>query len=61
MHSYRLDTQIERIVAKPAHRERMLTDSFEPTSMTPEQFGAFIRSETVTWAKVMKVSGAKAE
>jgi tripartite-type tricarboxylate transporter receptor subunit TctC len=28
---------------------------------TPESFGAFIRSETARWAKVVKESGAKFE
>ena len=57
----RLNTEIARIVAQPANRERMLAGDFEPTTSTPEQFGAFIRSETAKWAKVVKASGAKAE
>jgi tripartite-type tricarboxylate transporter receptor subunit TctC len=39
----------------------MLAGDFEPTSSTPEQFGAFIRSETVKWGKVVKASGARGE
>jgi tripartite-type tricarboxylate transporter receptor subunit TctC len=57
----RLNREIARIVADPVHRERMLASDFEPTSGTPEQFGAFIRSETAKWAKVVKASGAKPE
>lgn len=30
----------------------------EPVAETPEQFGAFIKSEAVKWAKVVKASGA---
>jgi tripartite-type tricarboxylate transporter receptor subunit TctC len=33
----------------------------EPTGSTPEEFSAYIRSETTKWAKVVKASGAKAE
>jgi tripartite-type tricarboxylate transporter receptor subunit TctC len=33
----------------------------EPAGNTPEQFGAFIKSEITKWAKVVKESGAKAE
>lgn len=57
----RLNKEIARIVADPAHRDRMLAGDFEPTTMTPERFAAFIKSETLKWAKVVKASGARAE
>jgi tripartite-type tricarboxylate transporter receptor subunit TctC len=56
-----LNTEIARIVADPAQRERMLAGDFEPTTSTPEQFAAFIKSETAKWGKVVKASGAKPE
>jgi tripartite-type tricarboxylate transporter receptor subunit TctC len=57
----RLNRDIARIVAEPVHRDRMLAGDFEPTTSTPEQFAAFIKSETVKWGKVVKASGAKPE
>ena len=57
----RLNREIVRIINEPAQRERMIAADFEPTTSTPEQFGAFIRSETAKWAKVVKASGARAE
>jgi tripartite-type tricarboxylate transporter receptor subunit TctC len=57
----RLNMEIAKIVATPAHRDRMLAGDFEPTTSTPEQFAAFIKSETAKWGKVVKASGAKPE
>ena len=57
----RLNTEIARIIADPAQRERMVAGDFEPTTSRPEQFAAFIKSETVKWGKVVKASGAKPE
>ncbi len=57
----RLDKQIASIIANPAHRDRMLAADFEPSTSTPEQFSAFIKSETAKWAKVVKASGARGE
>jgi tripartite-type tricarboxylate transporter receptor subunit TctC len=37
----------------------MDSNDFEATVMNPEQFGAFIRSETAKWGKVVKATGAK--
>jgi tripartite-type tricarboxylate transporter receptor subunit TctC len=57
----RLNQEIARILANPMHHDRMIGADFEPTTSTPEQFAAFIKSETVKWAKVVKASGAHAE
>ena len=57
----RLNREIARIVSEPVHRERMLAGDFEPTTSTPEQFAAFIRSESAKWGKVVKASGARPE
>jgi tripartite-type tricarboxylate transporter receptor subunit TctC len=57
----RLYSEIDQIVKQPATRERMLQNDFEPAIMDPQAFGAFIRSEIATWAKVVKAAGIKAE
>jgi tripartite-type tricarboxylate transporter receptor subunit TctC len=57
----RLNQEIARILANPTHHDRMTSADFEPTTSTPEQFAAFIKSETAKWAKVVKASGAHAE
>lgn len=40
---------------------RIIADGNEPVGNTPEQFAAFIRSEIVKWAKIVRESGAKAD
>ena len=57
----RLYGEIEQIVKLPATRERMLQNDFEPAILDPQAFGAFIKSEIATWAKVVKAAGIKAE
>jgi tripartite-type tricarboxylate transporter receptor subunit TctC len=48
-------------LAHPSVKERFATTDLEPSSSTPEEFGAYIRSEIVKWAKVIKVSGIPIE
>lgn len=55
----RLNTEILRALATPDSRKRMAMDAAEPIGGTPEQFGDYIRSEIVKYAKIVKDSGAK--
>ncbi len=45
----------------PDVKERLGNVGFELVGSTPEQFGAYIKSEIIKWAKVVKASGAKPE
>lgn len=38
-------------------RERFAKDGAEAVASSPAEFGAYIRSETVKWAKVLKSAG----
>lgn len=57
----RLSAELNRTLQSPALIERMEQMGIEAYGSTPEQFDAFIRSEIVKWAKVVKASGAKAD
>lgn len=57
----RLNTEINKILQDSATRQKLSTNDFEPAGSTPEQFDAYIKSETVKWAKVVKSSGARAD
>jgi tripartite-type tricarboxylate transporter receptor subunit TctC len=55
----KLSQEIARALRLPDVSERLLVQGMEPTSSTPEEFSAYIRSEMTKWAKVVKASGAK--
>jgi len=57
----RLNAEIVRILRDSALREKFSQQGIELAPGTPEEFGAFIRQEIAKWAKVIQVSGARAE
>ena len=57
----RLNREIVAILHLPDVVERFSSQGAEALGSTPEEFAAYIRSETVKWAKVVRESGAKAE
>jgi tripartite-type tricarboxylate transporter receptor subunit TctC len=57
----KIHDEIARALTTPDLRERMLNQGLDPVSMTPEAFTAYIKTEIVKWAKVVKASDAKAE
>lgn len=48
-------------VEDPAYKKRMETEAATAVSMTPQAFGAFVRSDIQHWAKVIQASGTKVE
>jgi tripartite-type tricarboxylate transporter receptor subunit TctC len=57
----KLNQEIVAILKLPDVKERLLADGAEPVGNTPEEFGAFIKSEIAKWAKVIKAAGLRAE
>ena len=58
----KLNAEIDRWLQAPETKEQLLGQgAAEAAGGTPEQFAAFIRSETDKWAKVVKESGAKVD
>ncbi len=56
-----INSTLARISLTPEIRDQLLAQGAEPQSPSPEQVGAYVRSEVVKWAKVVTISGAKAE
>jgi tripartite-type tricarboxylate transporter receptor subunit TctC len=55
----RLNGELVKAVASPTFREKAAAIGSEAVSSTPEQFGAFVRSEYAKWGEVVRRSGAK--
>ena len=56
----RLNSEIAKVLAMPDVKNFLFNQGLDPAPGTPEQFGAYIKSEMTKWAKVVKASGAKA-
>ena len=54
----KLNGAIVKALADPEVKKKLAEQGAEPYSERPEQFAAFIQSETAKWGKVVKQSGA---
>jgi tripartite-type tricarboxylate transporter receptor subunit TctC len=57
----RLHDAVTRTLRDAAVRDRFQADGADIVGNTPEEFGAYIASETAKWAKVIKAAGIKPE
>ncbi len=57
----KLNGEIVKILQTQEVKERLNSQGFEIRTSTPEQFAAYIKSEIVKWAKIVKDSGAKVD
>ncbi len=58
----RLNAEIINVLAMPELKDFLFTQGQTPSpSATPEQFAAYVKSETAKWAKVITSSGIKVE
>ena len=57
----KINADTNRILQLPEVRERFEKLGTAAVGGTPEEFGAYIRSQVATWHKVVKASGAKVE
>lgn len=55
----RLHAAAEKALAKPEFRKRLVELGAEPVGNTPAQFAAVIKTETASWAKLVKSTGTK--
>jgi tripartite-type tricarboxylate transporter receptor subunit TctC len=56
-----LNREVVNALGQADVRDVMLKQGLDPAPSTPEEFGAYIRSEISKWRKVVQASGAKAD
>jgi tripartite-type tricarboxylate transporter receptor subunit TctC len=57
----RLNSEVVKIVQRPAVREWLAQQGMDAVGNTPEEFAARIRSDAVKWGAVIKASGARVD
>lgn len=57
----RYHREMVKILHTPEVRDKLVDMQFEIVASSPEQFGAWIRTEIPRWGKVIQATGAKAE
>ncbi|MCW5592618.1 MAG: tripartite tricarboxylate transporter substrate binding protein [Burkholderiales bacterium] len=57
----RLNAEITRITSAPEMREAWARQGATVMAMTTEEFGRYLREDIEKWARVVKLSGAKAD
>jgi tripartite-type tricarboxylate transporter receptor subunit TctC len=55
----RLNAELNKIIAAPAMRDRMIGLGYEPVGGTPERFNDYIRAELAKWAPVVKAANVR--
>ena len=51
-----LNAEIVGVLKQPEVRDRIAKDGAEPVGSTPEEFGAYMRSEIAKWGKVIRAA-----
>jgi tripartite-type tricarboxylate transporter receptor subunit TctC len=57
----RLNAELVKIVARPEVKDKLAQIGFDAFTSTPAELDAFVRSELVKWAKLVKDAGIEAE
>jgi len=56
----KLNGEIVKVVTEPAGRDRLLALALDPVGNSPDEFGAYIKTETAKWGKLVREAGIKA-
>jgi len=57
----RLYSELVKVLRMPDIKERLSAQGSDPVGSSPEEFGAFMKSETAKWARVIKEANIRAD
>jgi len=57
----RLHSEVVKAMNVPDIREKLIAQGTDPVGSTPEEFGAFMKSESAKWAGVIKAANIRAD
>jgi tripartite-type tricarboxylate transporter receptor subunit TctC len=57
----KLNAEVIKLLHVPEVHDRLLAQGTEASGTSPEEFAAYIKSETVKWAKVVRELGARVD
>jgi tripartite-type tricarboxylate transporter receptor subunit TctC len=57
----RMNTEVNKVLADPAIRERFAQLGFEPAGGTPGEFAAVVQRDAAKWSRVIKDANVRAE
>ena len=57
----RLNAEIRKVVNNPKVRDAWARQGAAPMSMSPDEFGQYMKENIAKWATIVKISGAKVD
>jgi tripartite-type tricarboxylate transporter receptor subunit TctC len=57
----RVNAEINKAVASPEVREKLIAQGADPFTMTPQEFKKFFSAEVARWARIVKAAGVTLE
>jgi tripartite-type tricarboxylate transporter receptor subunit TctC len=57
----RLHAEIVKVMNVPDIRDKLIAQGTDPVGSTPQEFGAFMKSESLKWARVIKAANIRAD
>ena len=57
----RLHTELVKVLRMPDIKEKLSAQGSDPVASSPEEFAAFMKSETAKWARVIKEANIRAD
>lgn len=61
VHIERMNDEVRKALVLPDTRDKLAAVGADAAGGGSDEFGAFLRTETARWAKVVKVAGIKVE